>query len=208
MAATNSKPRSPSPPRPAPPPASATGTQTGEWATRDALNKLEQGIQALRVEFERFFNGALPVPPLELKDRLQAALRRLRDRPMTNLADRFRLQQLEARFNAYSELQNRRLRDREEGRAAAPSAPAAGPQFDLAEGVVLDTSLHGEAVEALYLGLVAGGNGARFDLDSFRSYLAQQVATLRGKTGCEEVRFRLVEEDGQTRLKAKPIKAV
>ncbi len=203
MATMNSKPRSLTPT----PAFTASGAAQGsEWAVRDALNKLEHGIQELRVEFERFFNGALPVPPVDLKDRLQTALRRLRDRPIHNLADRFRLQQLEARFNTYSELQNRRLRGREEGRTAL-AVPAAGPRFDLAEGVVLDPSLPGDAVEALFAGL-ARGDGARFDLDSFRSYLTQQLAAIRAKTGCEEVRFRLVEEDGQTRLKAKPIKAV
>lgn len=203
MATTNSKPQSLS----STPAFTASGAAQGsEWAVRDALNKLEHGIRELRVEFERFFNGALPVPPVELKERLQTALRRLRDRPIHNLADRFRLQQLEARFNTYSELQNRRLRTREEGRAAV-AVPAAGPRFDLALGVVLDPSLPGDAVEALFAGL-ARGDGARFDLDSFRSYLTQQLAAIRAKTGCEEVRFRLVEEDGQTRLKAKPIKAV
>ena len=125
---------------------------------------------------------------------------------MVNLADRFRLQQLEARLSTYGELQNRRLRDREEGRVAAAIATSA-PRYDLAEGVVLDDSLADDAVEALYAGLARGG-GARFDLSSFRSYLTQQLTTIRGKTGCGEVRFRLVEEDGQTRLKAKPIKAV
>lgn len=206
MPVPNSKPRGPALARGGPTPSAVASSSPGEWATRDALNKLEHGIYELKVEFERFFNGALPVPPVALKERLQAALSRLRDRPMINFADRFRLQQLEARFNTYGELQNRRLRDREEGRAAA-AAPAARPRFDLAAGVVLDDSLRDDAVEALYAGLVAGG-GARFDLSSFRSYLTQQLTAIRGKTGCEEVRFRLVQEDGQTRLKAKPITAV
>lgn len=174
-----------------------------------ALDLLERAIDNLRVEFERFFGGGLATPPLELKERVGRELKRLRDRPIHNFAERFRLQQLEARFNSYSELQNRRIRVREEGRGptANPVLSSASSRLDLAEGVVLDDRLDASAVEALYQGLVRQGDGARFDLDSFRSYLAQQLSAIHQKTGCREVRFRLALEDGKPKLKAKPIAA-
>lgn len=174
-----------------------------------ALDHLEQAIESLKVEFERFFNGGLAVPPTELKERVGKDLKRLRERPIQNFADRFRLQQLEARYNAYGELQNRRLRNREEGRGPTPSAivTSAPSQVDLSEGVVLDARLDSARVEALFAGLVRQGDGSRFDLDTFRSYLAQQVSAIGAKTGCREVRFRLALEDGKPKLKAKPIAA-
>jgi hypothetical protein len=62
------------------------------------------------------------------------------------------------------------------------------------------------AVEALYHGLAAGpGEGPRFDLASFGSYLERQAAALHGRTGCTAVQFRLAEEDGKLKLKARPI---
>ena len=63
-----------------------------------------------------------------------------------------------------------------------------------------------EAVEALYNGLASRpGDGPKFDLDSFEKYLARQVAALREKTGCDQVQFRLAEEDGKLKLKARPV---
>jgi len=177
----------------------------------DVLDQLGRDIQQLRVDFERFFNGALPFPPEELRGRVQAQIRNLRG--MSNLAtavDSFRLGDLEARFNSYNELFNRRVRDREEGRTPlAHAAPApVSRRFDPAQGIVLGDRVDPEAAEALYHGLAASpGDSPRFDLDSFQTYLARQVAAIREKTGCDQVQFRLANEDGKVKLKARPVTA-
>ena len=49
------------------------------------------------------------------------------------------------------------------------------------------------------------GDGPKFDLDSFEKYLARQIAALREKTGCDQVQFRLAEEEGKLKLKARPV---
>ena len=172
------------------------------------LNRLDRSIQELRVEIERFFNGATPIPPEELKADIQRHIRLLRNGNLQAAADHFRLGSLEARFNSLNELFNRRLRTQEQGRGRKSEAtrePAA--RHDPRQGVVLDESAEPAAVEALYTGLhQRPGEGPRFDLDSFRSYLQRQISTLRQKTGCREVQFRLSEEDGKLRLKAKPLR--
>jgi hypothetical protein len=178
----------------------------------DALDQLNRDVQQLRVDFERFFNGALPFPPEELRGRVQAQIRGLRS--MSNSAtavEYFRLGDLEARFNSYNELFNRRLRDTEEGRhpAGRPAAPPpALRRYDPAQGVVFGDRVDPEAAEALYQGLVsAPGDSPRFDLDSFQTYLARQVTAIREKTGCTQVQFRLATEDGKVKLKARPVAA-
>jgi hypothetical protein len=177
----------------------------------DLLDQLNRELQQLRVDFERFFNGALPFPPEELRGRVQAQIRNLRG--MINLAtpvDTFRLGDLEARFNSYNELFNRRLRDREEGRLPARQAPLSPPprRYDPTQGIVFGDRVDPEAVTALYQGLVsAPGDTPRFDLDSFQTYLARQVTAIREKTGCTEVQFRLASEDGKIKLKARPVAA-
>jgi hypothetical protein len=175
------------------------------------LDQLGRDIQQLRVDFERFFNGALPFPPEELRGRVQAQIRNLRG--MSNLAtavDNFRLGDLEARFNSYNELFNRRVRDREEGRApvAHVAPPSSARRFDPAQGIVFSERVDPEAAEALYHGLAASpGDSPRFDLDSFQTYLARQVAAIREKHGCDQVQFRLANEDGKVKLKARPVTA-
>ena len=195
----------------------AAGARPGAPASRqapglgDALDQLGRDVQQLRVDFERFFNGALPFPPDELRGRVQAQIRQLRG--MSNLAtavDSFRLSDMEARFNSYNELFNRRLRDSEEGRhlAARPAPPPAPRRYDPAQGIVFGDRIDPQAAEALYQGLAASpGDAPRFDLDSFQTYLARQVTAIREKTGCTQVQFRLAAEDGKIKLKARPVAA-
>lgn len=176
----------------------------------EALDQLSIEIQKLRVDFERFFNGALPFPPDELRGRVQAQIRHLRGMSVQSAVDSFRLGDLEARFTSYNELFNRRVRDQEEGRhAAARLAPPPQPRrYDPEKGIVFGERVDPEAAEALYQGLAASpGDAPRFDLDSFQTYLTKQVAAIREKTGCSQVQFRLAAEDGKLKLKARPVAA-
>ncbi len=174
----------------------------------ETFDQLSRDIRLLQIEFEKFFNGALPVPPDEMRNRIQLQIRQLRNLKQVSTLDAFRLGDIEARFNSYNELFNRRIRDREEGRRAGavhPPAPAA-QRFDPRQGINFGGRFEPEAVEALYNGLASRpGDGPRFDLDSFEKYLARQVAALREKTGCDQVQFRLAEEDGKLKLKARPV---
>jgi hypothetical protein len=197
----------------------------------ESIDHLAGEIRQLRVDFERFFSGALLVPPDELRRRVQTRLRQLRSLNSMSAVDRFRLGDLEARHNSYDELFTRRLRDREEGRmhagaastspltppprpsSAAGNAPgAAGAPADPgAGGIVIGADPDPRAVAALYAQVTAadapggGAEGLRFDLASFGSYLQRQAAAIRAKTGCAEVQFRLAAEDGKLRLKARPL---
>lgn len=176
-------------------------------ALGETLDLIARDVRQLQVDFERFFNGALPIPPEELRTRIQTQIRSLRNLNLASV-DSFRLGDLEARFNSYNELFNRRLRDREEGRrpGAVHAPPPERRRYDPREGITLGGSVEPEAIEALYNGLASRpGDGPKFDLDSFEKYLARQVAALREKTGCDQVQFRLAEEDGKLKLKARPV---
>jgi hypothetical protein len=108
-----------------------------------------------------------------------------------------------------AETYGRRLRDREEGRAPQRAREAAGgrARYDLEQGVVLDRDADPAAVEAIYAGLARTGAASRLDLDTFRNYLARQVEEIRAKTGAEQVQFRLAQEEGKVKLKARPVSA-
>jgi len=205
----------------------------GAPTVSESIDHLAGEIRQLRVDFERFFSGALLIPPDELRRRVQARLRQLRSLNSMSAVDRFRLGDLEARHNSYDELFTRRLRDREEGRLRAgqpptpltpppprPSSPgghgpsdlgALGAPGDPGTGIVVGADPDPRAVAALYEQVTAAGapgggaEGPRFDLASFGSYLQRQAAAIRAKTGCAEVQFRLAAEDGKLRLKARPL---
>lgn len=178
-------------------------------AIAEALDQLQKDIRQLQIDFERFFGGGLPLPPEELRGRIQLQLRNLRNTNINAAVENFRLNDLEARFNSYNELFNRRLRDREEGRHQPHRAIVADrPRFDPKGGIVFGNKIDPDAAEALYHGLASGpGDGPKFDLNSFQSYLSRQAAAIREKTGCDEVQFRVAEEDGKLKLKARPVPA-
>jgi hypothetical protein len=175
---------------------------------QETLDQLGKDIRKLQIDFERFFNGGLPVPPDDLRARIQTQFRNLRNLNIPSAVDNFRLGDLEARFNTYNELFNRRLREREEGKhQPARVAAVEKRRYDPMAGIVVGASLDPEAVEALYQGLASGPEAPKFDLDSFQTYLDRQATALREKTGCSQVQFRLAAEDGKIKLKARPIAA-
>jgi hypothetical protein len=176
-------------------------------AFAEALDLLQRDVRQLQIDFERFFNGGLPLPPEELRNRIQTQLRNLRNAKITAAVDNFRLNDLEARYNSYNEMYNRRLRDQEEGRSPHKVFAVVEKQrFDPRGGIVIGSNIDSEAAEALYHGLASGpGDGPKFDLDSFQTYLRRQTEAIRQKTGCDEVQFRVAEEDGKLKLKARPV---
>jgi hypothetical protein len=185
----------------------AGGESSATPGIEPRLARLGDLIDKFRIEAERYFNGAAPVPPEELRTRVQRALRDLRSVNLRSAVDQFRLSGLEARFNILSENYGRRLRDREEGRGPVRPRDTAetGPQYDSEEGIVVGGKADPAAVEALFADLAKQGAAAKLDLDSFRGYLAKQVEEIRARTGAERVQFRLAREQGKIKLKAKPI---
>jgi hypothetical protein len=62
--------------------------------------------------------------------------------------------------------------------------------------------------EALHRELCQGNSKlGKVDATTLLGFLEKQAADLRARTGCTSVRFRLVQEEGELRLKAKPVAA-
>lgn len=177
-------------------------------STSERIDRLERMIRDLRIESERFLNGAVELPPEALRVEIHTELKRLRNANLKGVEDNFRLSNLEAKLNSFSELFGRRLRAQEEGRgvgAAAPPEPR--KRHDPQQGIVVDDTTEPSAVEALYQRLhQSSGNRPRFDLESFRSYLDRQIGAIRQKTGARRVVFRIAEEQGKMKLKARPLR--
>lgn len=176
---------------------------------RDDLDRLEMGIKRLRIEFERFFNGALPTPPEELRQRIHRQIRDLRVEPLLSSAERFRLSNLEARYNTFTERFRRRLMRIERGLAPPrPNLTDSRASGRYGQPVILDPTLAASSVKRLWQQLVddSGGTPAiQADLDTFRGYLARQLEVIRTRTGCDRVEMRVEMEGSRLKLKARPL---
>ncbi|MEE8524692.1 MAG: MXAN_5187 C-terminal domain-containing protein [Thermoanaerobaculia bacterium] len=174
-----------------------------EKVERD-IQRLAAAVQKFQIDTQRFFAGDLPVPPDELRERIQADLRRLRGANLRGAAANFRLGSLEARFNSHVELFGRRLRGREQAHRRRPAAEQKAP--DAVQGVVIGRRADPESARALYHGLHSASGKPKMDLDRFCAYLDRQSEAIRKQTGCAEIQFRIAVEGGKMKLKAKPIR--
>ena len=173
----------------------------------ERLMLLDQDIRRFRIDFERFFSGNLPIPPEQRRINIINQIKDLRTERMRAVAHRFRFNSLEAKFNALLVLFNRRLREFELGRKDRPSAELSAADFDPLQGVVVDEKPSEAATQALFQGLYSDSTtGPKADFEKFQTYLEKQAESIRQKTGCNQVSFRVASEKGKLKLKAKPIK--
>lgn len=196
----------------------------------DDLDLIEKSIRQLQIEWEKFFAGVERKPPTELRSRVEALIRRNANEEIRNNADRFRYQNLIARYSTFAELWNKRLRALEEGRpmglhgraaALAPpalptpsvSAPpgAAAPRRSAASEVrIQDPAGDAQAMRGLYERFVEArqqaGETAAVKFENFEKLIAQQTKRILAEKGGQAVDFRLETRDGKVSLKAKAVK--
>jgi hypothetical protein len=171
----------------------------------ESLQTLDRDLKRFKIDFERFFSGNLATPPDQLRQNLGKQIQYLRMERLKSVAQRFKLNTLEARFNTLWVQFNRRLREQEEGGGFRDTPAPTEKKIDTSNGVVIAGSPDETAVRALYDDLYGGsGRGKKTDFGSFQAYLEKQAAQIRNKTGCAKVRFRIISSDGDLKLKAKP----
>jgi hypothetical protein len=196
----------------------------------EELSLLEKRILQLRIQFDLFFSGALPKPPLETRDDLDKRVKRLGTVREMKLAQRFLYNSLLNRWNIFGELWNKRLQAREEGvrtpalarrrKAEPPAIPekpappaAARPAAErrlLARTSIRDATDSQEALKSFYRSFLEArqenGEGKAPSFEKFRKEIERHMASIREKSSCEKVDFRLYLENNRIALKAKPLK--
>ena len=174
------------------------------------LNRIDQAIRDLILEWERFFAGDRKVPPQSERKALERRLRGLSERANRS-AERFRLEQLQHRFMTYSQNWERMLREREEGRgrsvaalrAARGSRPAPPParRPDTSAAASVDSGgsdLYDRYVEARQ----QVGQAGRVDREAFTAQIESQRARLEERLG-SGVTFDVVVEGDKVKLAAR-----
>jgi len=196
-------------------------------ALNEDLDLLEKSIRQLQIEWEKFFGGIERKPPVDLRTKLEAMVRRYSNAEIRNNTERFRFQNLASRYQAFAELWAKRLRAMEEGRPvglhgkAAAMAPPPHPSPALAERMasparasnevrVKDPTGDTEAVRALFDRFLEArklaGEGGAVKFESFQKIITQQSTRILAEKGASAVDFRLETRDGKVSLKAKPVR--
>ncbi|MEZ5418518.1 MAG: hypothetical protein R2708_14405 [Vicinamibacterales bacterium] len=184
------------------------------------LRELEGEIKRLEVEYNQFFAGRLPKLPWDSRARVEALVKQYDRMHIQNTAERFRFQGLQSRFNAFCELWERNLKNRElgrpgpvRGRSADPpvSASPRGRTEAAAEPArpggpiaVRDPEADAEKVRALHQQFNDArrrAGEAEVPFDRFSAVVRSQVEKLGSQGG--GVAFRVREQDGRVSFTAK-----
>ena len=181
------------------------------------LALLETELRRLEAEYNMFFAGRLPRPPAETRRRVDQTIRRLDRASLTNYAERFRFSTLQARFIRFTELWDRGIRAREEGRpgpygVSRPTAAAAG-EAARDEQVLHVTSFTDPVHEAsklreLYERLAEATRGAGEEpvpFERFSHSVGEQVRELKRK-GAPEVAVRISLKAGKVSVTARGLR--
>lgn len=175
------------------------------------IARLEIGLKQLKVQYDMFFAGSVPRPPLELRAEIERLIKRYTNAPVRKYSARFHFNALVSRFNTMSELWAKTIRSLEEGERPAPAvADRAGRDEQLvARCTVQDPLLERDRLKALHARLVearkqTGEKDGKLSFESFLKGISSQAGKLREKNGCDKVELRIIVKDRKVVVKARP----
>jgi len=93
----------------------------------EELHRIDIDITKLKIQFDLYFIGSIPKPPVDQRDALDKLLKKVQFN-VKSAADRFLYNAVLNKFNAYSELWMKNLRTKEEGVHLHPLARRAAQQ--------------------------------------------------------------------------------
>jgi hypothetical protein len=181
--------------------------------TEEDLPILDAKLKQLRNEYEQYFLGSRKREPHMLRLEVNRMVTHYANVRIQNTAQRFKYNNLRARYSSLKRHWDLTLRKIEEGRyerhlfkarihenerLARPDPPpakavrAAGGA-DLFESYRSAREACGQGTEGL-------------TQDKLQSLVARQEFQIREKFGCRSVQFRVVVEDGKAKLKARPVR--
>ena len=181
------------------------------------LQTLTAGLKQLEAEYNMFFSGRLPRPPLETRSRVEALIKRWDRGYIQSAADRFQFDSLQRRYQTFIDLWDRGLRAREEGRPgpfAQPPPKAPPPRTREPESQVVhvtafrDPMREMDKLHTLYDSLMDARRESGEDTVPFHRFAAlvkDQVAKLR-EAGNSEVAFRVAKKEGKVNFTVRAVK--
>ena len=180
------------------------------------LARLEAELKQLEAEYNMFFSGRLPRPPMETRGRVDATVKKLDRAHIQNTGIRFRFLTLQSRYATFVDLWDRGLRAREEGRFG-PFAQAQRAVQDSRHAhdtrVVKVAAFHDPLhemgkLEELYESLAAARREAgatQVPFHKFAALVKSQVEKMQA-SGNQEVAFRVAVKDGKVNFTARALK--
>lgn len=173
------------------------------------LDDLDYSISLLKRDYEAFFSGGSKQLPVESQRKIERAIKRYSNMTVLSYAQRFRFNTIVARFNSYLDLWNKQMRMKEEGRTPTGglvNAESKRQQGQAAEAESQDKKMENLFTEYLRTRQVTGEGAPKLNFESFCQLVSKQKTAIVQKYHCKDVDFYVKVEEGQAKLKARPVK--
>ena len=175
------------------------------------LDRLEAMIAELKVQYEQYFTGLLPLPPDKLHTNVRMLLRKMLKAPFRTAAHNFRLKTLDSRYQTFNSYFQRVLKQREEGTYSRDVFKAEMHARLAKEAAIAQTSVgaaqgHVRALFDTFRHALEEQTGKKHELDfkSFRKTLVAQAKEMKAKLGTDKLTFKVVVREGKVTLQAAP----
>lgn len=185
------------------------------------LDEFEQRMFLLKINYEKFFSGIDKIEPTRERELLHRMLRDLMNEPIRAASQRLRLENLKARMGSYEYYWTRQLRMMEQGTHPRQKFKAKLRERERKELLDMERQLRAreakrkksareeQAFQAVYDRYIAlrgkCGQNTGVSYEAVRQALQKQSSSIKQRTNCKSIKFRVVEEDGKAIVKAIPV---
>jgi len=176
---------------------------------REELDKLERSVEDLRLQFEQYFTGVIPLSPERLHNDVKRRFRKLLKAPFKSSEMSFKLRAIKGRYQTLHSYWQRVLRQREDGTYSKDVFKA-----NLREKAALEDerskTTQGATEHAMqnlfrvYKDAVERNVGKSQDVDygAFQKAILQRTAEFKTRNQGKKVSFKVVIKDGKVTIKA------
>lgn len=184
------------------------------------LDEFERRLFVLKLSYEKYFSGIERIEPVKEREDVRRMLRDLTLEPITNARQRFRFQNLRARYNSQDLYLTRNLVQIERGthpkmkfRAAVADRRRAeiearqmerSARREAAESKRREDAAYSKIFDSYLEARRSCGQSTDLEFESVKKALKKQVSAIKSRYRCDTVKFRVTVEDGKARLKAVP----
>ena len=174
------------------------------------LDDLDMALTLLKRDYEIYFSGGAKLPPYESQRKVEIRIRKYSGVTSLNYAQRFRYNNITARFHSYVDLWAKQMRYKEEGRTPSGSVIQTSEKSKRTkrkESVDSEAN-HFQKVFNDYLKSKEkmGEKTTALSFEKFSEQLTKQRETILEKYRCADVEFYVAVDQGKTKLKARPVK--
>jgi hypothetical protein len=179
------------------------------------LQALAAQLKKVEAEYTMYFSGRAGRPPVESRAALDRAFKRFDRVPFDSPVSRFQFTTLQARYSSFSDLWDRGVRAREEGRggpfmrtppeSATPPVPEELVHATAFRDPVQEMDKLRDLYEALMQARRDGGQDV-VPFHKFASLVRDQVKLLKERHPGDQLWFRVTRQAGKVNLTARAVK--